>query len=241
MATRPKQLSRDDALALILDGDQSDLSDLSSDEDKDEYLPDARDNVNDEISDPDNSSDEASEDDDEAASSAQHTTTEKENTFRWRKQDLSYAAVAFDNQQEDIPDEIIPLEYFKKFWLDELTDLVAEQTDLYSVQKSCNSVNTNSNEIEQLIGMNMKMGIVHLPSYTLYWSTQMRYPAIADVMPLKRFEKLRRFLHFVDNTTYDQAKGDKLFKIRPVVEGNYNITRKKYFTGCVHPGVPESR
>lgn len=91
-------------------------------------------------------------------------------------------------------------------------------------------MNTNKNEVEQLIGMNMKMGIVHLPSYTLYWSTQMRYPAIADVMPLKRFEKLRRFLHFVDNTTYDQAEGDKLFKIKPIIEGNYNSNSSYNYT-----------
>ena len=37
MATEPKPLSTDDALALILKGDQSDLCGLSSDEDCDKY------------------------------------------------------------------------------------------------------------------------------------------------------------------------------------------------------------
>lgn len=217
MGTEPKHLSTDDALALILEGDQSDLSELSSDEDCDEY----------ENSSGDGCSDEASEDDSEGGA------TEEEHTFKWRKRDMIYTPVAFDKQQEDIPDEISPLEYFKKFWLDELTDLVVEQTNLYSIKKTGQSVNTNRNEVEQLIGMNMKMGIVHLPSYTLYWSTQLRYSAIADVMPLKRFEKLRRFLHFVNNMTYNQAEGDKLFKIRPIIEGSYNITCNKYFTYCL--------
>ena len=230
MATKSKHISTDDALELILEGDQSDLSELSSDEDGDEY----------ENSSGDGSSDEASENDSEGG------TTEEERTFKWRKRDISYTPVAFDNQEEDIPDEINPLEYFKKFWLDELTDLVVEQTNLYSIQKTGQSVNTNRNEVEQLIGMNMKMGIVHLPSYTLYWSTQLRYSAIADVMPLKRFEKLRRFLHFVDNMSYNQAEGDKLFKIRPIIEGNYNITHIKYFILCldnftINPTVPISR
>ena len=228
MAAKSKHINTDDALELILEGDQSDLSELSSDEDGDEY----------ENSSGDGSSDEASENDSEGG------TTEEEHTFKWRKRDISYTPVAFDNQEEDIPDEINPLDYFKKFWLDELTDLVVEQTNLYSIQKTGQSVNTNRNEVEQLIGMNMKMGIVHLPSYTLYWSTQLRYSAIADVMPLKRFEKLR-FLHFVDNMSYNQAEGDKLFKIRPIIEGNYNITHI-YFILCldnftINSTVPISR
>ena len=220
MVDRPKRLGRDDALLLILDGDQSDFSDISSDEDNDEYTP--SDGDDDEIPGTvaGDSSDEGSENSMDN-SSAEDAATE-EHVFRWRKRDIPHTPAAFDNQQEDIPDNMTPLAYFKQFWLDELTDRVVEHTNLYSVQKTGQSVNTNKNEVEQFIGMNMKMGIVHLPSYTLYWSTQMRYPAIADVMPLKRFEKLRRFLHFVDNTTYDQAEGDKLFKIKPIIEGNYN-------------------
>ncbi len=46
----------------------------------------------------------------------------------------------------------------------------------------------------------------------------MRFPQVADVMPIKRFEKLRSFIHFVDNNTYDQAVSDRLFKIKPVIE-----------------------
>ncbi len=41
-------------------------------------------------------------------------------------------------------------------------------------------------------------------------------------MPLERFEKLRRYLHFVDNFTYDNEVQDKLFKIRPVVDSLRN-------------------
>ena len=111
-----------------------------------------------------------------------------------------------------------PLDYFRLFWTEELSDLIADNTNLYSTQKSGISVNTNRKEIEQFIGMHMKMGIVTLPSYALYWSNKLRYPPIADSMPLKSFEKLRRFLHVVDNNTYDAASNDKLFKVRPVLE-----------------------
>ena len=80
-------------------------------------------------------------------------------------------------------------------------------------------VNCTEDELEQCIGMHIKMGVVMLPRYTMYWSNEMRYPPVADVMPRKRFEKLKRHLHFVDNARYDESIGDKLFKMCPVIEG----------------------
>ena len=70
--------------------------------------------------------------------------------------------------------------------------------------------------MEKFIGMHMKMGIIDLPSYILYWSNEMRYSVIADLMPLKRFQCIRRFLHSVDNSLNDLS--DKLFKVRPIIE-----------------------
>ena len=64
----------------------------------------------------------------------------------------------------------------------------------------------------------MKMGIIQFPSYLLYWSQNLRYAPIADVMPLKRYQKIGQYLHFVDNMTYDDRVYDKLFKIKPILE-----------------------
>ena len=60
------------------------------------------------------------------------------------------------------------------------------------------------------------MGIINLPSYILYWSNEMKYSAIVDLMPLKRFQNIQRFLHFVDNNLNDLS--DKPFKVRPIIE-----------------------
>ncbi|XP_065654966.1 uncharacterized protein LOC136081566 [Hydra vulgaris] len=38
----------------------------------------------------------------------------------------------------------------------------------------------------------MLMSLVRLPSYELFWSTEIRCSAVADVMSLKRYEHLRR-------------------------------------------------
>ena len=73
--------------------------------------------------------------------------------------------------------------------------------------------------MEQFLGMHIVMGIIELPSYAMYWSQKLRYPPVADQMPLKRYEKLQRYLHFVDNATYDEERSGKLFKIQPIIEG----------------------
>lgn len=59
------------------------------------------------------------------------------------------------------------------------------------------------------------MGIVVMPSYLDYWSEKFRYGNVADIMSLKRYQLIRRHLHFVDNTMDD---ADKYFKVRPVIE-----------------------
>ena len=62
----------------------------------------------------------------------------------------------------------------------------------------------------------MKFGIVSLPSYKCYWSQQLRYSPVADVMSRNRFQLLLENLHFVNNDEID--KNDKLAKIRPIVD-----------------------
>ncbi|KAH9630071.1 hypothetical protein HF086_016253 [Spodoptera exigua] len=40
-------------------------------------------------------------------------------------------------------------------------------------------------------------------AYTDYWSKILRYNKIADIMTLKKFQLLRRYLHFNDNLKDD--------------------------------------
>ena len=75
-------------------------------------------------------------------------------------------------------------------------------TSLYNTQKTTISVNTRQLEIEKLIGIQMKMGIIKMLSYKIYWLQNMRYPPVGDTMPLKRYVKLRSSLHFVDNNSH---------------------------------------
>lgn len=84
-----------------------------------------------------------------------------------------------------------PLQYFKLLFDDEVVLNIVKQTNLYSNRQTGISVNTNKSEIEQFWGILLYTSIAHMPSYEDYWAQGTRYSKIADVMPLKRFEKLR--------------------------------------------------
>ncbi|CAG9563425.1 unnamed protein product [Danaus chrysippus] len=59
------------------------------------------------------------------------------------------------------------------------------------------------------------MGIVSMPSYLDYNSSRFRYAPIADVMSLKLYQQIGRFLHFADNSLEDT---DRYYKVRPIAE-----------------------
>ena len=88
------------------------------------------------------------------------------------------------------------------------------------MQKTSTSIATTKEEIEQLLGMQMYMSIIKLPSFVMYWAVETRYPYVADVMPINRYKKLRQFLHVSDNTfaQNDENRGNRLYKIQPVLD-----------------------
>lgn len=70
-------------------------------------------------------------------------------------------------------------------------------------------------DICDFIAIEIMMGIVDMPLYLDYWSEKFCYQKIADIMSLKRYQQIRRYIHFVNN---DEVNEDRYFKIRPVCE-----------------------
>lgn len=102
-------------------------------------------------------------------------------------------------------------DYFLKKNSD-LLEYILENTNLYSVQTTGNCININMNDLKDFLAIELLMG---MPAYTDYWPEKLRYGKIADVMPLKKYQSIRRYLHSVNNNDED---GDMYFKIRPVLE-----------------------
>ncbi|XP_041695160.1 piggyBac transposable element-derived protein 2 isoform X2 [Coregonus clupeaformis] len=115
-----------------------------------------------------------------------------------------------------------PYQYFKMFFTDQMIAHIAEQTNLYSVQQTGSAINTNSGEIEDFLSMLLYMGVFDFPTFVDYWHSDSRFPPVADAMSLRRFQSLRRYLHFNDNMQSNHSP-DRFYKIRPL----FNMLRQQ--------------
>ena len=112
-----------------------------------------------------------------------------------------------------------PLQYFQRFITQDMLKLIVEHSNIYSVQKHGKSANTNVKELEQVLGIYYKMGLVQMPSLKMYWANETRYPAVTDVVSRNRFQPLLSTIHFVDNQIIsDEEKKNRLWKIQPFLE-----------------------
>ena len=181
-----RRYTTQEVIDFVTDGNQSDMSEFSSDDDDDEFVPE---NNQETLNIPTDGSElEGSESEDEVplsslvnnksafSTAGQGTSTNNHQSnpkhhYRWRKKDTIVGNHTFERNFPAPPlEEITPLKYFKQFITDDIIDCVVEQTNIYSFQKDAKSTNTNREEIMSLIGMHMKMGIITIPSYKLYWS-----------------------------------------------------------------------
>lgn len=108
------------------------------------------------------------------------------------------------------------MDYFYRFFPEDLIDDIANQTNLYSVQETGRSIKVTKEEITDFLAINILMGVVVMPSYKDYWKTSYRYSKIADVMPIILFQQIRRFIHFTDNTQANET--DRYYKLRPLLD-----------------------
>ncbi|XP_027891620.1 uncharacterized protein LOC114155757 isoform X2 [Xiphophorus couchianus] len=115
-----------------------------------------------------------------------------------------------------------PIQYFRDFFDTDLLNIIVEQSNLYFTQESTHNRYTglklDRNELEQFIGTLVYMSVLHLPNSGMYWSSECRVEYVADVMTRERWKKVKKFLHFNDNSTMAANSGDALFKIRPVFD-----------------------
>nr|XP_026491734.1 piggyBac transposable element-derived protein 3-like [Vanessa tameamea] len=139
-------------------------------------------------------------------------------TYNWRVAQFRHQATIEEGEEDDyidLQEDDSPLSFFHLFFSQDMFTSIVEQTNLYSVQQTGKSIQLTDEEFRDFLAIHILMGIVVMPSYLDYWSEKFRYGNVADIMSLKRYQLIRRHLHFVDNTMDD---GDKYFKVRPVIE-----------------------
>lgn len=130
--------------------------------------------------------------------------------YKWARAVFQHRATI---QESELESEC--LDHFYKFFSPEIITFIVEQTNIYSVQQTGKSIQLCDVEFRDFLAIQIIMGIVAMPSYIDFWSCNFRYGLVADLMSLKRYQQIRRFLHFADNTLED---GDRYYKVRPVLE-----------------------
>ena len=150
-------------------------------------------------------------------------TKETKQVYWWRKKEppvLNLLEIDPFSQPPENVDKWTPLTYFRKFWSDDITERLVDQTNLYSVEKTGESIKTTKEEMERFIGVQMLMSIVKLPRYEMYWSLETHVEQVTSLFSLKRYKKLREFLNIVDNAEKEKEgnKDDTLFKVKPLLD-----------------------
>nr|XP_047141099.1 uncharacterized protein LOC124816109 [Hydra vulgaris] len=78
--------------------------------------------------------------------------------FRWRSSQLFQLNTEFLGTKFSLPlnvNTLTPLNYFEMFWKHEINKHISDETNLYSVQKTSQSINTTVKENEQFIVMHI--------------------------------------------------------------------------------------
>lgn len=155
------------------------------------------------------------------------STKKKYTNILWKKKylELNNERLNFQGDLE-IPAEILKLEtpyqFFKYFITEELLDRIVNETNLYCAQKNIYKPQMlNKIDIRQYIGILTYMSIVHMPNTRSYWSDELEFSKIKNVMTINKFEKIRQSIHFNDNETYilpNNPGFDCLHKIRPILD-----------------------
>lgn len=136
-----------------------------------------------------------------------------------------------------LPKKSTKLEIFAKFFTATILQQIVDFTNLNADRKLAAApipspaskmaawTPVTLEDIKAFFGLTILMGILHLPSLDMYW--QKKYwttetPAFGKVMSRKRFTDIWKFLHFCDESNApdpDDPLKDRLYKIRPLIEG----------------------
>lgn len=112
-----------------------------------------------------------------------------------------------------------PLDMFMYLFPQDLLADIVYQTNLYACQNGKDNLRLSVEELKVFLGIVIAMTYIRYPRIRHYWSSEngLRMSLIADAMSVNRFENIRKYLHFIDNTTIPHDNTDKTIKIRPIL------------------------
>ena len=105
-------------------------------------------------------------------------------------------------------------------------------------------LNFSSQDLMAFIGLNIAMGMLHLPQIKDYWSTSqiLCTPWFPSIMSRDQFITILRYLHLVDSSVPAPKKGeqgyDPLFKVRFLVD-HLAAVYPQYYYPARHLSIDE--
>ena len=118
-----------------------------------------------------------------------------------------------------------------------IDDVIVPETNLYAQQKGENFC-TNNSEVRAFLGISILMGLKTLPELRDYWSSEeaigVKY--ISNIMSCKRFEDIRRNLHFCNNAACDNQTRDS--KVKNVIN-HFNRAFQAAMAASKHQSIDE--
>jgi hypothetical protein len=143
------------------------------------------------------------------AATAAVESTAKQRNYRWGKKNFLQKNTVFLGREPAPPADMgvkTPLQYFQIFLTDNMLENLCEHTNLYSMQRTGKSMLTTKKEIEMMIGMYLRMGLVKMSGVRQYWEAGTAYQPVCGVMSRNRFKQLLSNLHSIDNMNVTDAE-----------------------------------
>lgn len=117
-----------------------------------------------------------------------------------------------------------PIDFFMRYVPEELFQQMSDMTNLYATQKNvARFPATSVQEIKKFIGVHITIGNLQFPRARMYWSSKYGISLIKEALAINRFFKLRQTLHLVDITARPEGNQDRLWKVRHL----YDSIRKR--------------
>ena len=107
--------------------------------------------------------------------------------------------------QCNLNDDMNSMGFFNLYFDDELLDLICTETNRCAQQNNATWNPVTSAELRVFFALKMLQGIVKKPIEDMYWSKHplLETPIYAKTMPFRRYKKIRQYLHFSNNDTFD--------------------------------------
>lgn len=176
--------------------------------------------------------------DDEPLTTVSRSTNRRSTNrpLRWdRTEDFNNSGMDEDPPLESDFELRDSLQYFHRYINPSLFEVMSDCTNISSVIRSGNSLNTTPTELKTFIGCSMAMSILGLPRFRMFWAAETRVNLIAQNFTRNRYFKLRANIKVVqDHTVTDVEKEvDRFWKIRPIVSGIEQGCRENKRERCV--------